>query len=80
MAASRQSQRHGWNRSQVRCFAKEVRASMGDAWRLFGPEVREAFAASRVFDVVSSQAHDISPDAARALLVDVEIALGLREG
>lgn len=46
----------GWNRAQVKLFAKAIRSNIGEGWRFLTPEIREAVIAQKALGVVMQQA------------------------
>lgn len=74
--------RRAWGYDQIKSFVKEIRKDAGDAWSndWMTPRMRRAIIAERAFCIVRSQDRvTVSVEAMNQLLLDLEVAFGLRE-
>lgn len=69
----------GWDKAQVKLFAKTIQKDLGQAWDFMVPKVREAMVDSFIMRIVFSQRGDVPVNDVKALRRDLLVQLGLAE-
>lgn len=69
----------GWDKDQVKLFAKSIKKDLGQAWDFMVPKVREAMVDSFIMRIIFSQRGDVPINDVKVLRQDLLVALDLAE-
>lgn len=69
----------GWDKDQIKLFAKTIRKDLGQAWDFMVPQVREAMVDSFILRIIFSQRGDVPVNDVKTLRHNLLVQLDLAE-